>query len=130
MVSEAVLLAIYAGRLLPAAPASILATLAGVPVSYMLSRHWIWPDAVRERPTAQLFKYVLISAVGMAASALATWQAGRLSILPSTWRVIAVGSAYLLTYGALSIAKYLVYQKAVFRTDRVKMGRAAYPGDA
>jgi putative flippase GtrA len=91
------------------------ATVTGGMVSYALSRYWIWADADRRRAGLQLTLYWAVAAAGMLIAAAATDFMADHATGPHPVRVAEAAAAYLATYGLLWIAKFLVYQRVIFR---------------
>ena len=114
-VSEATLIAVLAVRLLPAPAGAMAATGTGGMVSYALSRYWIWADADRRRAGLQLVLYWAVAAAGMLLAAAATDFMADHATGSHPARVAEAAAAYLATYGLLWIAKFLVYQRVIFR---------------
>jgi putative flippase GtrA len=115
VVSEVTLIAVLAVRLLPAPAAAMAATVTGGMVSYALSRYWIWADADRRRAGLQLMLYWAVAAAGMLLAAAATDLMADHATGSHPARVAEAAAAYLATYGLLWIAKFLVYQRVIFR---------------
>jgi putative flippase GtrA len=114
-VSEATLLAVYGTGLLHASGAAAVASLAGTLPSYLMSRHWIWPDAERRRPGRQIIAYWLISIVCLLMASAATgWAAGH-APAGRVAHLVFVGVAYLGILGVLWLAKFAIYQTVLFR---------------
>lgn len=114
-VSEATLIAVLAIRLLPAPAAAMAATVTGGMISYVLSRYWIWADADRRRAGLQLALYWAVTVAGMLLAAAATDLASDHATGAHAARVAEAAAAYLATYGLLWVAKFLVYQRVIFR---------------
>jgi len=121
-VSEITLLALYASGFLGASGASIVANLAGTVPSYLLSRYWIWPEAERSGAARQMGLYWVTSAVSLVASTAATSLAAAHSPAGHGTHVIIVGAAYIAAYAVLWVAKFLVYQRVIFRTPPAEAG--------
>ena len=115
VVSEVTLIAVLAIRLLPAPAAAMAATATGGMVSYVLSRYWIWADADRRRAGLQLALYWAVTVAGRLLAAAATDLAADHARGAHPARVAEAAAAYLATYGLLWIAKFLVYQRVIFR---------------
>ncbi|MGC1184580.1 MAG: GtrA family protein [Candidatus Dormiibacterota bacterium] len=121
-VSEVTLLALYASGFLGASGSAIVANLAGSVPSYLLSRYWIWPDAERSGAARQMGLYWVTSAVSLVLSTAATSLAAAHSPAGHGVHVIVVGAAYIAAYAVLWVAKFLVYQRLIFRTPRADAG--------
>lgn len=128
IISETVLLSLFANHVLGAISSALLATVAGTLPSYFLSRYWIWPEADRKRPARQVTAYWVISFVALAVSSGATGIAARLAPHHGATRDIVVGTVYLGTYGLLWLGRFIVYQRFVFlaHSDRRAVAGAAF----
>lgn len=115
-ISEVTLLALYASGFLGASGSSIIANLAGTVPSYLLSRYWIWPEAERTGAARQMGLYWITSAVSLVVSTAGTSLAAAHAPAGHADHVVVVGVAYIGTYAVLWIAKYLVYQRLIFRS--------------
>jgi hypothetical protein len=93
-------------------------TWRGTLPSYAMSRYWIWSEADRHRPVRQVISYWTISIVSLVASSAATGAAAANGPNGRAAHLVAVAVAYIGTYGFLWIAKFVVYQKAIFRSSR------------
>lgn len=114
-ISEGTLVVVLGLRLLPAPAAAMAATVAGGMFSYLLSRYWIWPEAERSRAGRQLALYWAVTVAGMMLSAGATDLAADHATGSHALQVGEAALAYLATYGLLWIAKFLLYQRVIFR---------------
>jgi|SRR5579871_6493378 len=114
-VSEATLLIIIATHLTGATVAAAIATFSGMLPSYLLSRYWIWPEADRQRTGRQVALYWSISIVAMLITSFATGFVAHHSPARGVERVAVVGLGFLGINLVLWVAKYVAYQKVVFR---------------
>jgi putative flippase GtrA len=128
IISETVLLSLFANHILGAISSALLATVAGTLPSYFLSRYWIWPEADRKRPARQVTAYWVISFVALAVSSGATGLGARLAPHHGATRDIVVGTVYLGTYGLLWLGRFIVYQRFVFlgHSDRHAVAASAF----
>ncbi len=124
-VSEVLLLFLCGTQLTGAAPAAVIATVAGGMLSYILSRYWIWPEADRGHPGRQLVLYWTITVVGLLASTWATATVASHTTGTGAVRTGIVGAAYLATYVVLWAVKFGLYSKFLFRSRSVQSGAAA-----
>ncbi len=122
VVSEVTLVAVLAVRLLPAPAAAMAATVTGGMVSYALSRYWIWGDADRRRAGLQLMLYWAVAVAGMLLAAAATDLVADHATGTHPARVAEAAAAYLATYALLWVAKFLVYQRVIFRPANLPDG--------
>ncbi|MGH9127179.1 MAG: GtrA family protein [Acidimicrobiales bacterium] len=117
VVSELTLVACYGSGLLGTTAASVVAFFAGAVPNYLLNRLWAWGRRGRLRVGREVVLYAVISAVSLVSAALATgWAAhyGHHVTNSHLVRVGIVGATYLLTYGVLFVAKFVMYQVFVF----------------
>lgn len=118
-VSECTLVLIYGHRLLGPAASAVAASLAGTIPSYLMSRYWIWPEADRGHAGRQASEYWLIALVGLGLSSGGTALASSLAPGGRTAHTVVVALAYLAVYGVLWVAKFVVYQRFLFRRPRM-----------
>jgi putative flippase GtrA len=116
-VSEATLLTVYGLHLLAASWAAVVASLAGTIPSYAMSRYWIWPEADRRRPGRQAVAYWVVALLSLGLSSLVTGIAAANAPAGQTAHLVVVGLAYIGTYGGLWVAKFVVYQRFLFRSE-------------
>jgi putative flippase GtrA len=118
--SEIALLLVFGLHVGGARTASAVAWLAGAIVNYFLNRNWAWNRRGRAHPVKELLPYWATAVAGlllsMWATHLATTLAPRLSDDHSVTTGL-VGIAYLVTYGFLFVAKFLLFHYVIF-TDR------------
>jgi putative flippase GtrA len=114
-VSELTLVVVYASGVAGAALASLIANISGTVPSYLLSRYWIWSDSDRKKPGRQVALYWLTSAVSMALTSGAMALIADASPKGRRTHVIVVGIGFVFVSAFLWIAKYLVYQRVIFR---------------
>jgi putative flippase GtrA len=117
VVSEATLLCLFGAGLLDATSSAVAANLTGTFPSYAMSRYWIWPEADRRRPVRQVVGYWVISIVNLVASSAATGVAAANAPRGQAAHLFVVATAYLGTYAFLWVAKFVIYQKALFRSS-------------
>jgi putative flippase GtrA len=90
---------------------------AGAVVNYFLNRKWAWQRSGRAHPLKELLPYWLTAVAGLLLSMWATTTAGdyapRLSDDHMTVTLI-IGAAYLVTYGFLFIAKFVLFHYVIF----------------
>ena len=114
-VSELTLVLVYASGVAGAALASLIANISGTVPSYLLSRYWIWSDSDRAKPGRQVALYWLTSAVSMALTSGAMAAIADASPKGRRAHVIVVGVGFVFVSAFLWIAKYLVYQRVIFK---------------
>ncbi len=115
VVSELTLLGLYADHLFGASGSAILANLASSVPSYLMSRYWIWPEADRAGAARQMGLYWATSLASLVVSTAGTSLAAAHAPSGHLAHVVVVGVAYIGTYALLWVAKYVVYQKLIFR---------------
>lgn len=114
-VSEATLLLLYGTGALGATTSAVVANLAGTFPSYFMSRYWIWPEADRRRPGRQVVAYWVISIVSLVVSSAVTGVAAANAPGGHEAHLVIVGVAYVGTYALLWVAKFVIYQRLLFR---------------
>lgn len=122
-VSEATLLLVYGVHALTAWAAAVVASLAGTIPSYAMSRYWIWPEADRRRPGRQVTAFWVVALVGLGLSSLLTGVAAAYAPAAHMAHLAVVGVAYVGTYGALWVIKFVVYQRYLFRPSASEASR-------
>jgi putative flippase GtrA len=116
--SEIALAVCYGTGAMGTTAASAIAFVAGAIPNYLINRTWVWERKGRVSLGRELLPYVAISVISFAASALATgWASneGKQLSFSSEARTAFVAAAYLITYGALFILKFVGYEVLVFR---------------
>lgn len=113
-VSQAVLTLVYAlgGGVVTA---SLVAYLAGVPVNYLLQRRWTWgargggPRLVRYLLTVGTSAVVVVALTTLSESVItaAGWS--------RAVEVVLVNAAFLAVNGIVFLAKYVLFDRVVFR---------------
>ena len=125
VVSEVVLVVLYAGRVTGAGTAAVIASLAAAVPSYFMSRFWIWPEADRDRRTRQVTLYFVVSVLSLVVSSVLTGLAGHIARGTHLKHVIIVAVTYIGTYVLLWLAKFVVYQRLLFRSTAIAPAEAA-----
>lgn len=98
--------------------ASVLSFVAGIPVNYVLNRRWAWQRQGRPGMRDELAPYAGVVALSVVATALGTWGVDRLltsADLPRAVKVLLVDAAFVGINGALFLAKYVLFDRLVFR---------------
>jgi putative flippase GtrA len=131
-ISELTLLLVFGLHAGGARTASAAAWASGAIVNYFLNRHWAWRRRGRAHPGRELLPYWATAISGLLLSMWATHQATTLAPRLSgdhTITTALVGAAYLLTYGVLFVAKFLLFHYVIF-TDRHARGERGVRGEA
>jgi putative flippase GtrA len=116
-VTSLVVFAVAFGLGLGNVPANVLAFIAGAVPNWVLNRSWAWQRTGRVHVRREIVLYAVVSVLSLAASSAATGWADTVvpSVTPNhTLQVLLVACAYIATYGALFVAKYLVYELVIF----------------
>lgn len=112
--SELVLVALYAGGLAGATTAAVIASMLGAVPGYLLSRYWVWPTSARARTARQVASYWAITIASLVAATSATSFASARAPSGHVLRDVIVGGAYVGTYAALWVVKFLILHFGVF----------------
>ena len=100
---------------------SILAFVAGAVPNWILNRRWAWERAGEVDVSREIVGYTLISLVALAASSAGTgWVDAILRhnlADQHTLRVMLVTLSYVTVQGLLFVAKFLAYDRWIFRPD-------------
>ena len=111
-ISEATLLVLVDFKV-NAALAAVIANVAGILPSYLLSRFWIWREADRERLARQVFLYWSTSAVAILVTSVATDQVAT-HAPTGILHLPFIGAGYLLISAVLWVSKFVLYQRVIF----------------
>jgi putative flippase GtrA len=134
VVSEITLLLVYGLHVGGARTASAAAWASGAIVNYFLNRNWAWQRRGRAHPAKELLPYWTTAIAGLLLSMWATHQATAFAPRLSgdhTVATVLVGAAYLVTYGVLFVAKFLLFHYVIFTDRRSRTGPpAGDPGRA
>lgn len=120
VVSEIALLLVFGLHIGGARTASGAAWVSGAIANYFLNRNWAWERRGRAHPGKELLPYWATAVAGLLLSMWATHEATRLAPQVSGDHTVVtalVGAAYLVTYGVLFVAKFLLFHYVIF-TDR------------
>jgi putative flippase GtrA len=96
---------------------SVIAFLAGAVPNWILNRRWAWGLRGKVNFWREVFAYVVISALVLAASSWATgWASARVHGIPTGYglRAILVTAAYVAVQAFFFAVKYLIYEYWVF----------------
>jgi putative flippase GtrA len=96
---------------------TVIAFVAGAVPNWMLNRRWAWKVSGRVSIAREVVAYVLISALSLLASALATaWTQHQVQSLPAHhgYRVALVDASYMAVFAILFVAKFAVYELWIF----------------
>jgi putative flippase GtrA len=109
---------------------SIIAFIAGAVPNWVLNRRWAWQRSGRVRVRREVLTYAVISLLSLLASTVATdWADDAAPQLTAshTLQVTFVAGAYVVTYGVLFVAKYLLYEFVVFPGEPPRRSRHQVP---
>jgi putative flippase GtrA len=119
-VSEIALLLVFGLHIGGTRTASAAAWASGAIVNYFLNRNWAWRRRGRA-PARELLSYWATAIAGLLLSMWATHQATNLAARLSGDHAVATalaGVAYLVTYGILFVAKFLLFHYVIFKDRR------------
>lgn len=126
--SELTLLLVFGLHAGGARTASAAAWASGAVVNYFLNRNWAWRRRGRAHPGKELLPYWATAIAGLLLSMGATHEATTIAPRLSGDHSVAtalVGAAYLLTYGLLFVAKFLLFHYVIFTDRRPRDGAPA-----
>jgi putative flippase GtrA len=115
--SEVTLIVCFGSGLMSAAWASVVAFFAGAIPNYVLNRSWVWGRRGRPHVRRELVPYVLVSVATLVIAAFATSVAADVAPGGHGTQTLFVAVAYLVTYGVLFVAKFVIYQRVIFGDD-------------
>jgi putative flippase GtrA len=130
--SELTLLLVYGLHVGGTQVAASAGWAAGAVVNYFLNRNWTWGKRGRAHPLKELLPYWLTAVAGLLLSMWATGAAGDLAPRLShdhTVVTLIVGTAYLVTYGFLFIAKFILFHYVIFADRRPATDGVTAGGD-
>lgn len=114
-VSEVVFVALFAPGLLGSKGAAIVASIAGIIPGYFLNRSWTWGRRGRSDFWREVVPYWATALISTALAALGTGAANALFADESRGvRTLINAVAYMLVYGVLFVAKYVVFHRWLF----------------
>jgi putative flippase GtrA len=99
--------------------ANAIATIAGIPPSYVLNRRWVWKPSGPSRFTSQTLPFAAMCVFSLVASTFTVSLAGSWSDTQSfsaTTRLVFVVATNLATFGCLWIAQFLLLDRVLFRS--------------
>jgi putative flippase GtrA len=112
--SEATLLALYGNGIANATVAALIANLVGTVPTYFMSRYWIWKDAARTRVGRQVVLYWTTSLVCLALTSVAAGVIAASTPAGYRFHLVVVAFGFFAVTLVLWLAKFAVYQRAVF----------------
>jgi putative flippase GtrA len=111
-ISEVTFIALFGPNLLGARGASIVASIVGVFPGYVLNRTWTWGRRGRSSLRREVLPYWITALLSAAIAAVVT---GAVNAACSgdtrDVRTLINAAAYMLTYGALFVVKFAVFQR-------------------
>jgi putative flippase GtrA len=114
-VSELVFIALFAPGFLGSKGAAIVASIAGIIPGFFLNRSWTWGRKGKSDFWREVVPYWATALVSTALAALGTGAANDIfADEPRGMRTLINAAAYMLVYGVLFIAKYIVFHRWLF----------------
>lgn len=114
-VSELVFVLVFGPGLLGARGAAIVASIAGIIPGYFLNRSWTWGRRGRSDFWREVVPYWATALISTALAALGTGAANALFADQSRGvRTVINAVAYMLIYGVLFVAKFVIFQRWLF----------------
>ena len=115
VVAEVTFVALFKPHLLGARGASVVASIVGIIPGYTLNRNWTWGRRGRSDIWREVVPYWATALVSTVLAALATGAANdAFADYSRDTRTIVNATAYMLTYGVLFIAKYILFDRVLF----------------
>jgi putative flippase GtrA len=115
--SEAAFAACYGWGHTGTTAASAAGFVGGAVPNYYLNRRWAWKDRRGGDRRREVLLYAMVALTSFAASAVATGWAEHAAVHVTAsrgWRVALTAAAYLAVSGVFFVAKFVVYEVAVF----------------
>jgi len=114
LTSEVAFVLCYVTGVVGTTAAAAIAFMAGAVPNYVLNRQWVWKRRGRVRVWREVVLYAAISVVSIVAAAAATGWATSMVHGNKAIHTVAAAIAYLVTYGVLFVAKFIVFETVVF----------------
>ena len=119
VVSEIVFVALFWPGLLGSKGAAIAASIAGIIPGYFLNRSWTWGRKGRSDFWREVVPYWATALISTVLAALGTGAANAIfADEERSVRTIINAAAYMLVYGVLFVAKYIVFHRWLFAPDK------------
>jgi putative flippase GtrA len=116
VISEAVFVVTYWFGAVPLV-ASLLAFVAGAVPNYLMNRYWAWQRRGRPDHMREVLPYAIIVVVTALTAIVVTTAADRWvrdHVTAHPVQVILVGAAFLATYGAMFVLKFVLFDRFIF----------------
>lgn len=97
--------------------AGVLAFVAGAVPNYVMNRRWAWRRTGKPHPVRETLPYAFIIICTALLAILATTAADRWVVAhvgSHALQVFLVGAAYLGTYGAMFVLKFVLFDRLIF----------------
>ena len=115
LVAEVTFVLLFKPHLLGARGASVVASIVGIIPGYTLNRQWTWGRRGKSDLWREVVPYWVTALVSTALAAVATGAANdAFANYSRDTRTIINAVAYMLTYGVLFIAKYIIFDRVLF----------------
>jgi putative flippase GtrA len=124
VISETVFVVTYWFGAVPLV-ASLLAFVAGAVPNYLMNRYWAWRRRGRPDRMREVLPYAMIVVVTALTAIVVTTAADRWvrdHVIAHPVQVILVGAAFLATYGAMFVLKFVLFDRFIF-VDRAARTR-------
>jgi putative flippase GtrA len=120
VISELVFLVAYWFEAAPVV-ASVVAFVAGAVPNYVMNRRWAWRRTGTPHPVRETLPYAVIIVSTALLAVLATTLADRwvaAHVNSHELQVVLVGAAFLGTYGAMFVLKFVLFDRLIFAGRR------------
>jgi putative flippase GtrA len=126
-VAELTFVLLFGPHLLGARGASVVASIAGIIPGYSLNRRWTWGRRGKSDIWREVVPYWATALVSTLVAAAVTGAVnGAFAEYARQTRTILDALAYMATYGALFVAKFVFFDRLLF-ASRPTHGRATRP---
>lgn len=129
VISQVVFLVTYWFGAAPVA-ASVVAFVAGAVPNYLMNRRWAWRRSDKPHPVRETLPYAVIIIGTALVAILATTLADRWVVAhvgSHTLQVFLVGAAFLGTYGAMFVLKFVLFDRLIFAGDGARTPEPTSP---
>jgi putative flippase GtrA len=129
VVSNTILVLLAVGAGLAAGPANAIGVIAGIPLSYLGNRRWVWRRSGRSGFVREVLPFWVMCLLGLVVSTAVVGRVGALTaFLPPAWRAVILPLASMATFGVLWVVQFVLLDRVIF-AHRTSPGRAAATPD-
>lgn len=129
IVSNTILVLLAVGAGMAAGPANAIGVIAGIPLSYLGNRRWVWRRTGHGAFLREVLPFWLMCLLGLVVSTAVVGRVGTLTaVFPPAWRAVILPLANVATFAALWIVRFVLLDRVIF-AHPAPTGRAAATPD-